>query len=150
MNGTKPYCIQHQSNRCAKHGVLLTVSERFNARNIMSKTKRYSRKENNGDFYRSRAWRQLQKQKRAANPLCERCEANGLITPMQEVHHIIPIDDDWSLRFEWSNLMSVCYLCHKQLTAEYHKQQRYAQNNPGKQYGTDKQHSLSDFDIPLE
>ena len=116
----------------------------------MNKAKRYSRKENNGDFYRSRKWRKLQKAKRIANPLCEICERKGIITPMEEVHHILPIDDYWSLRYEWDNLVSTCFLCHRKETAEYHKQQRYAQNNPGKQYGTDKQHSLSDFDIPLE
>lgn len=57
-------------------------------------------------------WRKLQERKRTINPLCENCENDGLTRPMDEVHHIVPIEIDPRLRLEWTNLRSLCRWCH--------------------------------------
>jgi 5-methylcytosine-specific restriction endonuclease McrA len=58
-------------------------------------------------------WDQLSKAKRAANPLCERCERMGLVVVATEVHHIQKVKDRPDRKYDWSNLMSVCRSCHE-------------------------------------
>ncbi len=58
-------------------------------------------------------WRKLSEQKRKLNPLCEGCEADDKVEPATQVHHIVPISVDPSLRLKWSNLMSLCDACHE-------------------------------------
>ena len=58
-------------------------------------------------------WRRLSERKRIEQPLCEQCEADGMVTPATEVHHKIPIAEAPHLRLVWSNLMSVCRTCHE-------------------------------------
>ena len=59
-------------------------------------------------------WNMLSKRKRAHNPLCEDCEANGRIEPATEVHHIVPVSVNKHLIHEWTNLVSLCGYCHDQ------------------------------------
>lgn len=58
-------------------------------------------------------WQALSIEYRRCNPLCEICLADGRTEAVAEVHHIVPIAVDPSLRLEWSNLMSVCRECHE-------------------------------------
>lgn len=58
-------------------------------------------------------WRRASERIRAVRPLCEVCEAFGRIRPSRDVHHIVPIRDDRSRRFERSNLIAVCRECHR-------------------------------------
>ena len=60
-------------------------------------------------------WNRLRKEKLAENPLCEVCEAKGLITPATEVHHIKPVRDYPELRLDMNNLMSTCTPCHDEI-----------------------------------
>jgi 5-methylcytosine-specific restriction protein A len=60
-------------------------------------------------------WRKLSKSYRVENPFCEVCFDRGKLTAVQEVHHKIKISDRPDLRLEWSNLMSVCRQCHKEI-----------------------------------
>jgi 5-methylcytosine-specific restriction protein A len=48
-------------------------------------------------------WDKISRAYRASHPLCEDCEAEGRLTPVDEVDHIIPLDkggtnDDGNLR----------------------------------------------------
>ena len=63
------------------------------------------------------AWKRLSLRKRTIDPLCEMCLRQGLAVPVDEVHHIVPIDVAPWLRLVWSNLMSVCNACHKGIHA---------------------------------
>ncbi len=64
-------------------------------------------------FYQSDAWRRLRAEKfAAACGLCERCKAKGVIREGKEVHHIIPIEKNWELRFAFDNLILLCAECH--------------------------------------
>lgn len=57
-------------------------------------------------------WDCLSRRYRIDNPLCEDCEKNGRVEPSREVHHIVPLSVDPSLKYELSNLVALCKGCH--------------------------------------
>ncbi|WP_075559137.1 HNH endonuclease signature motif containing protein [Parabacteroides timonensis] len=69
-------------------------------------------------------WKRVRLKKLQAQPLCECCQDKDKITPATEVHHVTPvetvttIEQMETLMFEYSNLMSVCHECHKNIHAE--------------------------------
>lgn len=65
-------------------------------------------------------WRRLSERYRAQHPLCERCESLGVVRAASEVHHVIPIDVNPSLRLDPDNLMAVCRECHEALEGKPH------------------------------
>lgn len=66
----------------------------------------------------SARWLRLRCEKLSAQPLCERCKAEGIITPAVEVHHVHPVEmalsyaDKDRLMFDIHNLLSLCHDCH--------------------------------------
>jgi len=70
------------------------------------------------DIYQDKRWKNIVREKKRMNPLCERCESNNKVVPLTEIHHIIPFD--WgttseeveSLAFDFDNTKSVCSECH--------------------------------------
>lgn len=65
------------------------------------------------EFYNSSEWKNLRNQKfYDADGLCELCKKNGIIRQGKEVHHIIPIETDWSKRLDYDNLILLCSDCH--------------------------------------
>ena len=75
-------------------------------------------KDRHQKIYNDKRWWRLRDAKKRANPLCEKCEAEGRITQTQAVHHIIPFETGSTpemverLAFDYNNLMSVCNECH--------------------------------------
>lgn len=69
----------------------------------------------------TKQWRELRAAKLRAEPLCERCKANGYIVSAHCVHHIVPVEsavsesDQRALAYSWANLMSLCDRCHKEV-----------------------------------
>jgi len=59
-------------------------------------------------FYRSTEWRQAREWKLAAQPLCQDCLAEGIVTPATLAHHVKDIKDFPLLALEQSNLRSLC------------------------------------------
>lgn len=63
-------------------------------------------------------WVRLRRDVLTAHPLCERCEAEGFVTPACEVHHRTPVEEAVSaadkerLMFNPSNLVALCHACH--------------------------------------
>ena len=49
----------------------------------------------------------------AAHPLCEMCLKEGRLTPVDEVHHIVPISQGGTHARD--NLMSLCRSCHTKI-----------------------------------
>ena len=77
------------------------------------------------DFYNGKEWKELRDWKFAdANGLCEECRENGKIVVGKEVHHIIPIEKDWSKRLDPDNLVLLCRDCHNKI----HNRQSPLQN----------------------
>ena len=67
-------------------------------------------------FYASKEWRNLRDVKFAdANGLCEMCKADGVIQVGKEVHHIVPIEKDWSKRLDYDNLILLCPAHHNEV-----------------------------------
>ena len=67
-----------------------------------------------------RDWEKLRALKAKLNPLCEDCEDEGRITPVDEVDHVIPIGDAPERRLDLTNLRSLCLSHHRQKTARDH------------------------------
>lgn len=67
--------------------------------------------------YRSKRWSRLRKLKIAQNPICERCEKEGIYKPVRIVHHKEYITDknymDPNIFFNIDNLESLCFDCHQ-------------------------------------
>lgn len=64
-------------------------------------------------FYRSTSWRKKRKQALVRdNWICKDCEAEGIISIAEEVHHIVETKDDWSKRLDLDNVISLCKRCH--------------------------------------
>lgn len=65
-------------------------------------------------------WLRLRRDKLTADPVCERCMAEGRIAAATEVHHIVPVEDAVNeaekerLMFDPTNLRSLCHACHQQ------------------------------------
>lgn len=65
------------------------------------------------DFYNTKSWKRLRRQKFAdAGGLCEECLRRGIVEQGKEVHHIVPLDEDWSRRLDYDNLILLCPDCH--------------------------------------
>ena len=79
---------------------------------------RYNRYERAPDINKKygRAWKRIRDRYAAAHPLCEMCLNEGRLTPVEEVHHILPISQGGDHR--QSNLMSLCQSCHTKLHHE--------------------------------
>ena len=69
-------------------------------------------------------WVKLRAKKASASPLCEACLGRDITTPVQEVHHIVPIESapDFEnmklLAYDIKNLQSLCIDCHKEAHRE--------------------------------
>lgn len=73
-------------------------------------------------FYNSKQWKALRLYHLDREPLCKHCLDKGIINARElEVHHIISIDDDWSLRLDDNNLITLCKQCHSIITAKENK-----------------------------
>lgn len=79
----------------------------------MSKDANYNR------MIQSRRWLELRRWKISQDPLCQDCMEKNLVTPAEEVHHIVPVESATSIQemerlmFNPNNLASLCRECHK-------------------------------------
>ncbi len=55
-------------------------------------------------------WRRIRNIYVKHHPVCERCLKEGRVTPVEEVHHIVPLSSGGNNKF--TNLMSLCQSCH--------------------------------------
>ena len=63
-----------------------------------------------------REWHRIRARYVAAHPLCVKCLEAGIITPTEEVHHIVPISRGGT--HADSNLMALCQSCHTKIHRE--------------------------------
>lgn len=64
-----------------------------------------------------RRWTKVRNAFIKANPLCQHCEAKGLVVIATEVDHVVPIPVDPSRRLDPANLSALCHPCHVTKTA---------------------------------
>lgn len=62
-------------------------------------------------WYKTRAWQNRRAMQLVEHPLCQRCEARGVITSATVANHNPPHGDDYE-RFFWGPLESTCKPCH--------------------------------------
>ena len=84
----------------------------------LEEQRRYNRYERSPEIVRQYGarWRRIRAEYVALHPLCEQCLKEGRMVPVEEVHHIKPIKDGGTHRFD--NLMSLCQSCHTKLERE--------------------------------
>jgi len=70
---------------------------------------KYERFENPNKAY-GKKWKVIRDKYAAEHPFCEECFKNGILVPLDEVHHILPLKRGGT--HDESNLMSLCKSCH--------------------------------------
>lgn len=69
-------------------------------------------------YYQSPIWKTTRLTYKTEHPICERCLAQGIVTPMTDVHHMCKIGNGRNARERWmllsdkDNLVSLCEKCH--------------------------------------
>ena len=63
-----------------------------------------------------RAWKRIRDSYAETHPLCELCQADGKLVPVEEVHHKIPLAEGGT--HARNNLISLCKSCHARIHAE--------------------------------
>lgn len=58
-------------------------------------------------------WKKIRDRYVKQHPFCERCFKEGRLTPVAEVHHILPVSRGGT--HAESNLMSLCQSCHNKI-----------------------------------
>lgn len=77
-------------------------------------------------------WLRLRKYILTNHPLCQRCNAQGVITPAREVHHVRPVEeavgkaDKRQRMYDPNNLQALCHDCHVQVHTEMGRSGRAA------------------------
>ena len=74
---------------------------------------KYDRKPEDRKRYGSK-WRRIRNAYVKEHPVCEMCLLEHRATPVEEVHHIYPLDHGGTNDF--INLMSLCKSCHSRIT----------------------------------
>lgn len=82
------------------------------------RNKEYEKYKRNPETRRryGKAWKRIRDSYAKQHPFCERCLSLGIITPTQEVHHILPLAEGGT--HERNNLMSLCSSCHSYIHAK--------------------------------
>ena len=70
---------------------------------------KYQRSPDHNKIY-GRRWRKIRELYISKHPLCEHCLEAGRYVPVDEVHHIRPVDDGGTHAED--NLVSLCKSCH--------------------------------------
>jgi len=67
-------------------------------------------------LYNSKAWELLRDRVLLeCEYTCERC--GGVMAT--EVHHVVPLSEDWSRRYDRANLVGLCFDCHNAAHARF-------------------------------
>ena len=73
----------------------------------------------NGDFYRSKVWRETRERFLELYPFCEECLKEKRYTPATLVHHRVHLNEknvnDPKISLDFSNLEAVCLECHNKI-----------------------------------
>ena len=81
---------------------------------------RFGRDDVLSSIYNTGRWKKFRGWIRTTRILCERCKAEGRITPGVHVHHLKSPREVPELTFETSNVVLWCHSCH----SSYHAKQR--------------------------
>lgn len=102
---------------CSHPGCPELTHERFCEQHAKAEDahyRKYQRDPKINRRYGSR-WRKIRGAYVAQHPLCEDCLEAGRYTPVQEVHHILPLSREGT--HDFSNLLALCKPCHSRISA---------------------------------
>lgn len=69
--------------------------------------------------YASPLWAKIVYYMRMEYPICQHCLKNGITSPTEEIHHIVPFsfgktdEEIRLLAYSYDNVVSLCIPCHK-------------------------------------
>ena len=97
---------------CAYHGCPATIHEgRYCDKHKTVANREYDKQHRrNHNKHYGWDWRKRRQLYVAKHPLCERCLEAGRYVPVDEVHHIQPVDEGGT--HDEDNLISLCQSCH--------------------------------------
>ena len=100
---------------CSHPGCPNLCDGQFCEQHRVEERRKYDKYERSADVNRKygRAWKRIRDRYAAEHPLCEMCLKEGRLTPVQEVHHILPVSKGGTLARD--NLMSLCQSCHTKI-----------------------------------
>lgn len=87
---------------------------------------KYGRDPNTKRRY-GRAWKRIRDKYAAEHPFCEICFDRGIVVPVEEIHHKVPLREGGS--HDRSNLIALCKSCHSQIHAK--RGDRWNRKTPG-------------------
>ncbi|MGN0470072.1 MAG: HNH endonuclease [Acutalibacteraceae bacterium] len=78
----------------------------------------YEKYSRNPEVHRKygQAWKRIRDSYVKEHPFCEKCFERGILVPVDEVHHIIPVSKGGT--HDKNNLMSLCKSCHNKIHYE--------------------------------
>ena len=103
---------------CSRQGCPNLTDGQYCDKHRIEERRKYDKYERSPDINKkySHAWRRIRDRYAAAHPLCEMCLKAGRLTPVQEVHHILPVSQGGTHAMD--NLMSLCQSCHTKIHHE--------------------------------
>ena len=121
---TVPYKPKHP---CAYPGCpeLVEPGKRYCEKHTKKEAKTYEKYGRDRSVHRryGRVWSRIRARYVKEHPFCELCFQRGVLVPVEEVHHIIPLAPenitDPSITLNEENLISLCRNCHRQRHGEY-------------------------------
>jgi len=103
---------------CSYPGCPRLTNGQYCEEHRVQERRKYDKYERSPDVHKKygRAWKRIRDRYYSAHPYCERCYAEGCMTPAEEVHHILPVSKGG--RHTDDNLMSLCRSCHNKIHHE--------------------------------
>lgn len=101
---------RNKSGYCDEHKEEYEIKERERRNRFNS---RYNKDNKYNKFYWTKAWKELRDYVLARdNFLCQECLKHNKITEATDVHHKKKIRENWGLRLDSDNCISLCRECH--------------------------------------
>ena len=103
---------------CSYPGCPKLTDERFCEEHEKKENARYEKYDRDPAVRRryGRVWKRIRDSYAKEHPLCEKCQEQGKLVPIEEVHHIVPLAEGGT--HVRSNLIALCKSCHAHIHAE--------------------------------
>ena len=103
---------------CGFPGCPNLTDGRFCEEHAKQENRRYERYQRDPATKRryGRTWQRIRDRYAATHPFCEECYKRGVLTPTEEIHHIVPLSHGGTHAED--NLMALCKPCHSRITVE--------------------------------